>query len=113
MSMKRFLTVTPREGAKKAKAAGYDDVAAAGGGGDGGACQPDPLSFVTWNANSFLGRMRNEGRGLHSSTSQLNLSRVYHKKTPFTPYTPLHTPLTRATQPLRAPPIPCKALKLS
>ena len=28
-------------------------------------------------------------RGLHSSTSQLNLSRVWHKKTP---YTPLHTP---------------------
>ena len=29
------------------------------------------------------------GRGLHSSTSQLNLSRVCHKKTP---YTPLNTP---------------------
>jgi len=25
------------------------------------------------------------GRGLHSSTSQLNLSRVWHKKTPYTP----------------------------
>ena len=25
------------------------------------------------------------GRGLHSSTSQLNLSRVCHKKTPYTP----------------------------
>jgi len=25
-----------------------------------------------------------EGRGLHSSTSQLNLSRVCHKKTPYT-----------------------------
>ena len=36
------------------------------------------------------------GRGLHSSTFQLNLSRVRHKNTPYTPY----TPLTRATQPL-------------
>jgi hypothetical protein len=26
-----------------------------------------------------------EGRGLHSFTSQLNLSRVCHKKTPYTP----------------------------
>jgi hypothetical protein len=25
------------------------------------------------------------GRGLHSSTSQLNLSRVFHKKPPYTP----------------------------
>jgi len=50
------------------------------------------------------------GRGLHASTSQLNLSRVCHKKTP---YTRLNTPLTRATQPLRAPPIPNKTLKLS
>ena len=28
------------------------------------------------------------GRGLHSSTSQLNLSRVCHTNTPYTPYTP-------------------------
>ena len=53
------------------------------------------------------------GRSLHPSTSQLNLSRVCHTKTPYTPYTPPNTPLTRATQPLRAPPIPDKALKLS
>ena len=53
------------------------------------------------------------GRGFHSCTSQLNLSRVCHKKTPYTPYTPPNTPLTRATQPLHAPPIPYKALKLS
>ena len=39
-------------------------------------------------------------RGLHSSTSQLDLSRVCHQETPDTPYTPLNTPLTRATQPL-------------
>jgi hypothetical protein len=50
------------------------------------------------------------GRGLHSSTSQLNLSHVSHKATP---YISPDTPLTRATQPLRAPPIPYKALKLS
>jgi len=49
-------------------------------------------------------------RGLHWSTSQLNLSRVYYKKKP---YTPPNTPLIRATQPLRAPPFPYKALKLS
>jgi len=50
------------------------------------------------------------GMGLHSFTYQLNLSRVLHTKRP---YTPPNTPLTRATQPLRAPPIPQKALKLS
>jgi len=33
------------------------------------------------------------GRGLHSSTFQLNLSRVWHKKTPYTPYTPPKHPL--------------------
>jgi hypothetical protein len=53
------------------------------------------------------------GRGLHSFTSQLNLSRDRHKKTPYTPWTPPSTPLSRATQPLRAPPIPSKALRLS
>jgi len=54
-----------------------------------------------------------DGRGIQSSTSQLNLSRVGHKKTPYTPYTPPNTRLTWATQPQRAPPIPYKALKLS
>ena len=53
------------------------------------------------------------GRSLHSSASQLNLSRVYHQKTPYTPKTPQNTPFTRATQPLRAPPIPYKVLKSS
>jgi len=42
------------------------------------------------------------GRGLHSSTSQLNLSRVSREITLHT----LNTPLTRASQALRAPPIP-------
>ena len=54
-----------------------------------------------------------DGRGLHSSTSQLNLSLVGHKKAPSTPKTAPSTPLQRATQPLRATPIPYKALKLS
>jgi len=54
-----------------------------------------------------------EGRGFHSSTSQLNLSPVCDKKTPYTPYTPANTRSTRATQPLRAPPDSYKALKLS
>ena len=53
-------------------------------------------------------------RGLHSSTSQLNLSRVCHKKTP---YTPLNTPSNPfhhgLHKPLRTSPIPYKALKLS
>ena len=31
------------------------------------------------------GGLMGSGRGLHSSTSQLNLSRVWHKKTPCTP----------------------------
>jgi hypothetical protein len=35
-------------------------------------------------------------RGLHSSTAQFNLSRVWHNKTPYTPYIPPHTPLIRA-----------------
>jgi len=33
--------------------------------------------------------------------------------TPYTPYTPPDTPVTWVAQPLRAPPIPYKALKLS
>jgi len=53
------------------------------------------------------------GRGLHSSTSQLKLRRVSCTRTPCTPYKPPNTPLTRATQSLRTPPIPYKALKLS
>ena len=36
-----------------------------------------------------VGSCRPTCRGLHSSTSQLNLSRVWHKTTP---YTPLITP---------------------
>ena len=38
------------------------------------------------------------GRGLHSFTFQLNLSRASHIKTPYTPPTPANTPITRATQ---------------
>jgi len=61
----------------------------------------------------LLAKLRSQGRGLHSSTSQLNLSRVCHKKTPYTPQTSPNIPLTRATRPLRTPPIPYKPLKLS
>jgi len=39
---------------------------------------------VFWTAQAGW-RRRPAGRGLHSSTSQLNLSRVCHKKTPYTP----------------------------
>ena len=49
-------------------------------------------------------------RGLHSSTSQLNLSHVSNQKTP---YTPPDIPLVRDTRPPRAPPIPYEVLKLS
>jgi len=43
------------------------------------------------------------GRGLHSFTSQLNLSRFDTQKHRTYSKHPLNTPLTRATQPLRAP----------
>ena len=45
----------------------------------------------------LLGGWRAGGWGLHLSASQLNLSRVCHKKAPYTPYTPPNTRLTRAT----------------
>jgi len=61
-----------------------------------GRARPELADLYSW-------RYRALGRGLHSSTSQLNLSRVCHNKTP---YTPTYNPLTRAKQPLRAPPIP-------
>jgi len=53
------------------------------------------------------------GRGLHSFTFELNLSRVCHIKAPYTPLASPYTPSTRATQALRAPPIPYTSLKLS
>ena len=70
---------------------------------------PGPRARPPRSCNQWMA-----SRGLHSSTSQLNLSRVGHKKTPYTRYTPpIKTPLTWATQYLRAHPIPYKALKLS
>jgi len=66
-------------------------------------------SIATWDG--LVTNVR--GRGLHSSTSQLNLNRVAHNKTPCAPCTTPTTPVIRASQPLRAPPIPYKAHKLS
>ena len=54
-----------------------------------------------------------DGRGLHSSTFQLNLSRFWHKIHPRHPLIPPDTPYTPPRQPLTVPPIPQKALKLS
>jgi len=75
--------------------------------------QPSSQSALRSLQLSVRWLLQPAGRGSHSSTFQLNLSRVCHKTTSFTPSTPPNTPLTRAVQPLRAPPIPCKALKLS
>ena len=47
------------------------------GGGGGGNSYPSPA--VSAYSAPVTGV---SGRGLHSSTSQLNLSRVYHKNTP-------------------------------
>ena len=51
------------------------------------------------------------GRGLHSSTSRLNLSRFSHSNTPYTypklalnyPCTPLNNPITRRKHSLNPP----------
>jgi hypothetical protein len=53
------------------------------------------------------------GRGLHSSTFQLNLSRFRHKIHPEHPLLTPATPSTPPEQPLNAPPIQQKALTLS
>jgi len=56
------------------------------------------------------------GRGLHSSTFQLNLSRFSHKIHPSNPLITPNTPDTSQTspkQPRNAPPVPHKALTLS
>lgn len=51
--MKRFFQPVAAAASKKAKP-GED--------GDGcGGERPDPLTFMTWNANSLLGRLRKEG----------------------------------------------------
>ena len=53
------------------------------------------------------------GRGLHSSTIQLNLSRSSHNIHPEQPTMPPNTALRPPQQPLHAPPIQQKALALS
>jgi TPR repeat protein len=57
----------------------------------------DWAEAFTWfkaaaDASYSLAYVNVAGRGLHSSTSQLNLSRVCHKKTPYTPSSPPNTP---------------------
>jgi hypothetical protein len=58
---------------------------------------------------------RGQGLTLVRFSAQLEpcLTRKNTLHTLHIPYTPSNTPLTRDTQPLRAPPIPYKALKLS
>jgi len=53
------------------------------------------------------------GQGLTLVHFSAELEPCLHKKTPYTPSTPPNIPLKRATRPLRAPPVPCKAMKLS
>jgi len=53
------------------------------------------------------------GRGMHSSTSQLKLSRFFRKIHPRHPFTDPGTPQTPPKQPINAPPIPQKPLMLS
>ena len=67
------------------------------------------ISSVT--NDSLMRRFR--GRGLHSSTFQLNLSRSSHKRHPEHPLLPPDASQTPPRQPLNAPPIPHKALTFS
>jgi hypothetical protein len=53
------------------------------------------------------------GRGLHSSTSQINLSRFWQQTHPKHSVIPPDTALTSPKQSLNAPPIPQRALTLS
>jgi len=70
---------------------------------------PHPVLSSGSSSGAALGAAAH-GRGLPSFTFQLNLSRVRHTQNTLHN---LNTPLTQATQPRRAPPIPYKALKLS
>jgi hypothetical protein len=73
---------------------GPREAAAALGGHVGGVTALSPRGCVA------------TGRGLHSSTSQLNLGRFWHKFHLKHPLTPANTSLTPPRQPLHAPPIP-------
>ena len=59
------------------------------------------------------GVQRVHGRGLHSSTFQLNLSRFRHNIPPTLRLFPPDTSYTLTKQPLNTPPIPQKVLTLS
>jgi hypothetical protein len=65
-------------------------------------------SFVPW-----LTEQAASGRGLHSSTFQLNLSRFRFKIHPKHPLLIPDTPFIPPKQPLSIPPYPQKALTLS
>jgi len=45
-------------------------------------CEPAPVGL---GEHTVVDAALRAGRGSHSSTSQFNLSRVCHKKTPYTP----------------------------
>ena len=65
-------------------------------------CAPASLLIIRTSSSLFMiFLMRASGRGLHSSTSHLNLSRVCRKKTPCTPNTPYHPLHTGYTTPAR------------
>jgi hypothetical protein len=57
--------------------------------------------------------MEGKRQGLTLVRFSAQLEPFLTQKTPYTPSAPPNTCLTRATQPLRAPPSPYKALKLS
>jgi len=94
-------------------------VAADGGAADGrdrgqgaGAGGPAAQGAVRGGAGAAAdGGVR--GRGLHSSTFQLNLSHFSDKVHPRQPLIPPDTPYTPPRQPLNVPRIPQIALKLS
>jgi len=68
---------------------------------------PLPPPLATWQLLLHL------GRGLHSSTFHLKLSRFQHKIYPRHPLIPPYSSLTPTTHPLNAPLVTQKALKLS
>jgi len=69
---------------------------------------PDRSPAVMWRADN-----PRQGRGLHPSTFQLNLSRFWHNIHPKHTLIPPNTSYTPPNHPLNAPPIPQKALELS
>lgn len=58
--MKRFFQPAVPDPSKRAKGSGDDPTALGGTAGCAGERRSDPRSFVTWNANSLLGRLRKQ-----------------------------------------------------